>query len=694
MDFSQNFLNNLLDSAVEYKNIDIDKKNIPTFFNNKAEAINIFSNALKIEANNAMQREIISDGIPILHAVNLDTNRPGIVTGESTENKKLLIHRKKPNKKIPKEKTQEQIEKEVQRIKEREQKKKLNQEKKKDDKEENVLAKHQKKVAKEMEREAKKAEKYAKNLSNKTKKEKSAILSQKNLSDNEKQERIKEVETEEELCKNNLKEKKESAESALNEFNTTNKNIEEKKENKKIELAEKKKIQEKRKIEREFKKEERRKKIELKQEEDKINIYDDLFDMVTEYCSENYESEDIDELDSNNIKIYESPLPFQRHINSLDMSYPNDLILPAVLKGEETQKGSFIKLFHGPPGTGKTYRLMKELEKLLKNEKYGRILVCAPSNIATCNLYNRAKKNGIIGSLVISTQKMPKNMLNKNNSESTTDRVVFSTVSMRFGRILREQKFTTIIMDEAAQCQEAWTWGLLRNEVKYLILAGDPNQLPALVSNIGMKLNHNRSLMERLISMNYPVQLLNVQHRMHPKIVDFCNINFYNNLLKTDYSTDINIDPIKIINVSSNEERLGTSYHNIIEAEEVINVYKKLKKKLKQVIIISPYKAQCKALYNLNNSLEIHTIDSFQGREAEGVIITTVRSGDNMGFWDNYKRLNVGMTRAKHALRIVGNVSSWEKSKSPLNKLAKYGKENNIIKDINTIKDKENNHVV
>ena len=120
MDFTQNFLNNLLDSAIEYKNININKKNIPTFFKNKDEAINIFTNALRIEANDAMQREIISDGIPILHAVNLDTNRPGIVTGESIENKKLLIHRKKPIKKIPKEKTQEQLEKEAQRIKEKE----------------------------------------------------------------------------------------------------------------------------------------------------------------------------------------------------------------------------------------------------------------------------------------------------------------------------------------------------------------------------------------------------------------------------------------------------------------------------------------------------------------------------------------------------------------------------------------------
>ena len=85
-----------------------------------------------------------------------------------------------------------------------------------------------------MEREVKKAEKYAKNLSNKTKKEKSAILSQKNLSNDEKEEKIKELEATEELCKKDLLNKKESAELALNDYNTTTKNIRRKKRGKKL----------------------------------------------------------------------------------------------------------------------------------------------------------------------------------------------------------------------------------------------------------------------------------------------------------------------------------------------------------------------------------------------------------------------------------------------------------------------------
>ena len=90
-------------------------------------------------------------------------------------------------------------------------------------------------------------------------------------------------------------------------------------------------------------------------------------------------------------------------------------------------------------------------------------------------------------------------------------------------------------MDEAAQCQEAWIWGLLRPEVKYIYMAGDPNQLPALVSEEGLKLNHGRSLMERLMEMNYKTELLNTQRRMHPRIVEFSNLTYYQGKLKTDY---------------------------------------------------------------------------------------------------------------------------------------------------------------
>ena len=73
---------------------------------------------------------------------------------------------------------------------------------------------------------------------------------------------------------------------------------------------------------------------------------------------------------------------------------------------------------------------------------------------------------------------------------------------MRFGRLLCDLDFDTLIIDEAAQVQEAWVWGLLQKSIKRLYMAGDPHQLPALVSQEGEKYNYGKSLMQRLYDLN------------------------------------------------------------------------------------------------------------------------------------------------------------------------------------------------
>lgn len=55
--------------------------------------------------------------------------------------------------------------------------------------------------------------------------------------------------------------------------------------------------------------------------------------------------------------------------------------------------------------------------------------------------------------------------------------------------------------------------------------------------------------------------------------------------------------------------------------------------------------------------MEIASIDAFQGREKDVVIISAVRSNNQrkMGFLDDFRRLNVSITRARCGLVIIGN---------------------------------------
>jgi hypothetical protein len=59
---------------------------------------------------------------------------------------------------------------------------------------------------------------------------------------------------------------------------------------------------------------------------------------------------------------------------------------------------------------------------------------------------------------------------------------------------------------------------------------------------------------------------------------------------------------------------------------------------------------------NVYSSVKVHTVDSFQGSEADIVIVSFVRANarQQTGFLKDFRRLNVALTRAKHVLLSVG----------------------------------------
>ena len=52
------------------------------------------------------------------------------------------------------------------------------------------------------------------------------------------------------------------------------------------------------------------------------------------------------------------------------------------------------------------------------------------------------------------------------------------------------------------------------------------------------------------------------------------------------------------------------------------------------------------------------------------MILTTMRCGKTVGFWQDRRRVNVALTRAKHALRVVGSISTWKKGSTVMSELA------------------------
>ena len=697
MEFSEFFLNKLLEGAVSFyrNNKDIYVNPIPEKFKSIEESIEYFKNALIKEAHISLKNEIKVVDSPILHAVNLDTETPGIVAVETkqkaTNNEKLFLVFKKNKPK--KEKTQEQIENDIVRAQERELKKQLQNEKKEIIKEalkkEKDEIKKNKEVLKNKKKETNEAMQISKEYKSRAKEINKKLKDTPNPDDNLKEQHKKINDNSDNYTK--LYEHILEETLDMEQKNKIRENkIKKEAIDKKQERLEKKEVSQKKKEEN-FKKlkkkvEEKEKKICEDNDENDMGAMDDLFDTLIE-AGKNLENNTEGEVSAteslvnlNNVKLYESPLPFQRHIDAMKKCEPNNLIKKSLLDGSKTSGDSYIKLIHGPPGTGKTYNLIKELKEMIDSKnKHKKILICAPSNIATINLYERAVTEDIDCSLVISTKGKKFHRKDQDDVEDINKKVIFSTVSMSTSSKFKDIEFTSIMMDEASQCQEAWFWGLLRPTVKYIYMTGDPHQLPALVSKEGNKLNHQRSFMDRMISLGYKSILLDTQRRMHPEIVEFSNFKYYDNKLSTDYTPSKksgvakSLKAFEICNTEGVEQRVGTSYQNLEEANMVINLYNELQDKFEDIVVISPYNAQCNLLRSLEPKLKscIHSVDSYQGKESDVIILTTVRT-ENLGFWSDYRRLNVAMTRAKHILRIVGNVESW--NEGPLNDLKNYYK--------------------
>ncbi|XP_060189971.1 uncharacterized protein LOC132618998 [Lycium barbarum] len=246
-----------------------------------------------------------------------------------------------------------------------------------------------------------------------------------------------------------------------------------------------------------------------------------------------------------------------------------------------------------------------------------------------------------------------------------------------------------VVIDEAAQLKECEsTIPLQLPGLHYAILIGDEKQLPAMVqSKICEKAEFGRSLFERLVNLGHKKHLLNVQYRMHPKISMFPNREFYQkqimdgpNVKEAKYEKRFlkgsMFGSYSFINVSSGNEEVDDKHSTrnkaeaFVVAEILANLHQEFVSSKQKVRVgcISPYKAQVYAIqqilgktYSTNVksdfSVNVRSVDGFQGGEEDVIIISTVRCNlrGSVGFLSNLQRANVALTRARHCLWILGN---------------------------------------
>ena len=334
-----------------------------------------------------------------------------------------------------------------------------------------------------------------------------------------------------------------------------------------------------------------------------------------------------------------------------------------------------FKIVHGPPGTGKTTELVLSLKEWLRSNPNGRCLVTAPTNVAVVNAYDRAVRNCIRSHLFMSQKHVTPDIVVSTKTCAKVAQVVFCTACGRWSDSLCDEGFDAVFIDEAAQLCEAQTLTLLHN-VSFVYLTGDPRQLSAYVSLEGARRGYDISLMERLIQHGFECTILKTQKRMHESICEFPNRKFYDSMLKTEVSFGFINFPYCVINVPGVEKKKRTSAYNREEVQFCSNVCS-YDSHLETAVLV-PYTAQMSEMYREGSfSCLVHTVDSFQGREADRVVLSITRTKSD-GFWSNPARLNVALTRAKKKMIILMNVDAWKGKDTLLGELARNACERGV----------------
>eukprot|EP00898_Chlorokybus_atmophyticus_P008172 jgi/Chlat1/8356/Chrsp80S00636 len=372
-------------------------------------------------------------------------------------------------------------------------------------------------------------------------------------------------------------------------------------------------------------------------------------------------------------------------------------------------------LIHGPPGTGKTTAVVEVILQAVK--RGNKILACAASNVAVDNLVERLARHKcalvrvghparLLPSVLDSC--LDAQVLRADNSALARDirtdikerqrqaqavvdvmkaaDVVLTTLTGACSRHLQGLQFDLVVIDEAAQALECACWSALLKG-RRCVLAGDHLQLPPTVqSTEAERKGLGRTLFERIMAKHSGASaMLTVQYRMHSDIMRWSSAALYDGLVTAHAKVashrlcdvegvkkaDVTEHPLLLIDTAGCEmeegrEEDGDSYFNAGEAALVIKHALALVScgvSALNIGVITPYNGQVGALRELRMqhkqlaALEVSSVDGFQGREKQAIIISMVRSNERgeVGFLKDQRRMNVAVTRAQRHCAVICN---------------------------------------
>jgi len=335
-------------------------------------------------------------------------------------------------------------------------------------------------------------------------------------------------------------------------------------------------------------------------------------------------------------------------------------------------------LVHGPPGTGKTYTIATMVDEFVS--RGDRVLLAAFTNRAVDNALEAIREQGVENVVRMGSENgvrgdMQDVRLDWNGDPTERARalrdapVVASTTAGCGSRVMRSQEFDVVVIDEASQLTEPDALAAANLGARF-VLVGDHEQLPPVVRSEGRL---GESLFERLIEQ-YPDAgvLLDRQYRMSQRIQAFSSQEFYDGQLRPA-TVDVASQSIRDLGLSGVPDGVefipveGTTDSHIDgnEAErvtELVQDYLDAGLDPADIGVIAPFRAQVGEISRrVPAGVAVDTVDRFQGSSKEVIIVSFVASGELEGpIFEDHRRINVALTRAKKALVLVGDPAALE----------------------------------